>query len=77
MAFASSDSSSYVVDDDPQIFVFPMKADSSSTCTLGEKNLLDSFLATLTNTDDDSTFALLELNCENESCRKLLSMWNR
>lgn len=48
----------------------------SSTCTVGEKNLLDSLLATLTNKDDDSTYAFLESNIENESCKRLLSMWN-
>ncbi|XP_061371783.1 uncharacterized protein LOC133314329 [Gastrolobium bilobum] len=50
--------------------------DSSSACTHGEKNLLDSLLATLTSKDDDSTYAFLEVNSENESCKKLLSMWN-
>lgn len=59
----------------PQIFAFPMKV-GSSTCTVGEKNLLDSLLATLTNKDDDSTYAFLESNIENESCKRLLSMWN-
>ncbi|XP_027356625.1 uncharacterized protein LOC113865978 [Abrus precatorius] len=49
---------------------------SSLACTLGEKNLLDSFLATVTSKDDDSTYAFLEVNSENESCKKLLSMWN-
>jgi len=53
-----------------------MKVGSSSTCTVGEKNLLDSLLATLTNKDEDSTYAFLESNIENESCKRLLSMWN-
>ncbi|TKY74401.1 hypothetical protein E2542_SST03162 [Spatholobus suberectus] len=49
---------------------------SSSACTLGEKNLLDSVWATLTSNDDNSTYAFLQVNSENESCKKLLSMWN-
>ncbi|KAK7351203.1 hypothetical protein VNO77_10483 [Canavalia gladiata] len=49
---------------------------NSSACSPGEKNVLDSFLATLTGEDDDSTFTFLQVNSENESCKKLLSTWN-
>ncbi|XP_050885256.1 intracellular protein transport protein USO1 isoform X1 [Lathyrus oleraceus] len=53
-----------------------LKAGSSSTCTAVEKNLLDSLLETLPSKDDDSTHAFLKANLENESCKRLLSMWN-
>lgn len=49
---------------------------SSCACTLGEKNLLDSVLATLTSKDDDSTYAFLQVNSENESCKELLNVWD-
>lgn len=51
---------------------------NSSVCTPGEKNLLDSVLATptLTSKDDDSTYAFLQVNSENEACKQFLSMWN-
>ncbi|GAU32500.1 hypothetical protein TSUD_317070 [Trifolium subterraneum] len=54
-----------------------LMVDSSSTCAVGENNLLDSLVASLTSKDDDSTYAFLEANAENESCKRLLSMWNR
>lgn len=49
---------------------------NSSVCTPGENILLDSVLATLTSKDDDSTYAFLQVNSENEACKQLLSMWN-
>ncbi|KAH1245197.1 hypothetical protein GmHk_06G015590 [Glycine max] len=51
---------------------------NSSVCTPGEKNLLDSVLATptLTSKDDDSTYAFLQVNSENEACKQLLSIIN-
>ncbi|RDX89415.1 hypothetical protein CR513_28863, partial [Mucuna pruriens] len=59
------------------LFAFSMKVNSSSACTLGENNLLDSVLATLTSKDDDSTtYAFLQVNSENESCKQLLSIIN-
>ncbi|CAJ2641192.1 unnamed protein product [Trifolium pratense] len=53
-----------------------LMVDFSTTGAVGEKNLLDSLLASLTSKDDDSTYAFLEANTENESCKRLLSMWN-
>ncbi|XP_061364253.1 uncharacterized protein LOC133307715 [Gastrolobium bilobum] len=50
--------------------------DSSSARTLGEENLLDSLLATVTSEDESSTYAFLYANSENEHCKKLLTMWN-
>ncbi|XP_058781260.1 uncharacterized protein LOC131655395 [Vicia villosa] len=49
---------------------------SSSTLTVEEKDLLDSLWETLASKDDDSTHAFLKANLENESCKRLLSMWN-
>ncbi|RZC15913.1 hypothetical protein D0Y65_009280, partial [Glycine soja] len=57
------------------IFAFSMKV-NSSVCTPGENILLDSVLATLTSKDDDSTYAFLQVNSENEACKQFLSMWN-
>ncbi|KAL2339954.1 hypothetical protein Fmac_007894 [Flemingia macrophylla] len=48
----------------------------NSTCTHEENSLLNSVLATLTSLDDDSTFAFLQANRDNEYCRQLLSMSN-
>ncbi|KAG4963711.1 hypothetical protein AAZX31_14G164200 [Glycine max] len=51
--------------------------DSSSGSTLDEENLLDSLLATVTTTtDESSTYAFLSANSENEHCEKMLTMWN-
>ncbi|KAK7321211.1 hypothetical protein VNO77_31605 [Canavalia gladiata] len=50
--------------------------DSSSTNALGEENLLDSLLATVTSKDESSTYALLNANSVNEHSEKLLTMWN-
>ncbi|KAK7275799.1 hypothetical protein RIF29_16923 [Crotalaria pallida] len=50
--------------------------DSTSASTLGEENLLDSLLETLTSKDESSTYAFLDAHSENESCKKLLTMWN-
>ncbi|CAL0307819.1 unnamed protein product [Lupinus luteus] len=50
--------------------------DSTSGSTLGEENLLDSLLEIVTGKDDSSTYAFLDAHSENESCKKLLTMWN-
>ncbi|CAJ1974069.1 unnamed protein product [Sphenostylis stenocarpa] len=47
-----------------------------SACAPGENNLLGSVLASLISRDDDSTYAFLQANSENESCKQLLSVWN-
>ncbi|QCE15911.1 centlein [Vigna unguiculata] len=47
----------------------------SSACPPGETNLLGSALASLITRDDDSTYAFLQANSENESCKKLLNVW--
>ncbi|KAK7256536.1 hypothetical protein RIF29_29989 [Crotalaria pallida] len=52
------------------------KVDSTSASTLGEESLLDSILETLTSKDESSTYAFLDGHHENESCKKLLTMWN-
>ncbi|KAK7282839.1 hypothetical protein RIF29_11924 [Crotalaria pallida] len=49
---------------------------SSSACMDVEKSLLDSLLTMVASKDDDSTYAFLKANNENESCKKLLAMWN-
>ncbi|KAE9603857.1 hypothetical protein Lal_00001842 [Lupinus albus] len=48
----------------------------SPACVTEEESLLDSLLATITSEDDGSTYAVLKANSENESCKKLLTMWN-
>lgn len=55
-----------------------MKVDSTSASTLGEEYLLDSLLATVASNDESptSTYAFLHAYIENESCKKLLTMWN-
>ncbi|KAI4307435.1 hypothetical protein L6164_030625 [Bauhinia variegata] len=50
--------------------------DSSSESTLIEENLLESLLETATSKDVASAHAFLETNSGNESCEKLLTMWN-
>ncbi|KAF7829966.1 myocardial zonula adherens protein [Senna tora] len=50
--------------------------DSSSDNTAVEDNLLDSILATVTSKEVASAYSFLELNSGNESCKKLLTMWN-
>jgi len=47
----------------------------SSRCPPGENNLLGSVLASLITRDDDSTYAFLQANSENDSCKRLLSVW--
>ncbi|ESW08281.1 hypothetical protein PHAVU_009G033700 [Phaseolus vulgaris] len=47
----------------------------SSVCPSGENNLLGSVLASLITKDDDSTYAFLQANSENESCKQLLRVW--
>ncbi|XP_015934814.1 uncharacterized protein LOC107460904 [Arachis duranensis] len=51
-------------------------ADTSSTFTLEEENLLDSLLATITSGDDYCTYTFLEANSKDEYCKKLLTMWD-
>ncbi|CAI8599096.1 unnamed protein product [Vicia faba] len=53
-----------------------LMAGSSSTFSVEEKDLLDSLWETLASKDDDSTHAFLKANLENESCKRLLCMWN-
>lgn len=54
------------------------RVDSSSECSVMEENLLESFLATLISNDyAPSAHAFLEANSGNESCQRLLKMWNR
>ncbi|KAE9615225.1 hypothetical protein Lal_00048203 [Lupinus albus] len=50
--------------------------DSTSASTLGEENLLVSLLETVTSKDYSSTHSFLDAHSENESCKKLLTMWN-
>ncbi|KAL1310118.1 hypothetical protein HN51_052788 [Arachis hypogaea] len=51
-------------------------ADTSSTFTLEEENLLDSLFATISSGDDYCTYTFLEANSKDEYCKKLLTMWD-
>lgn len=58
------------------MFIVSLKAYDSSDGTAEEETILDALLATVASKDAVSAYSFLEANSGNESCKKLLTMWN-